>query len=75
MKWLVKKKTKTKRAQPFPVACEENHCGFKQCNDYFAFIANNCLDIKGKIIFSKGFKCHLWIDLGQFCHSTLKMHS
>jgi hypothetical protein len=57
MKWLVKKKLK------FPVACEENHCGFKQCKDYFAFIANNCLDIKGKIIFSNGFKCHMWIDL------------
>jgi hypothetical protein len=37
-----------------------------------SFIAiNNCLDIMGKIVFFMGFKCHLRIDLGQSCRSTL----
>jgi hypothetical protein len=40
------------------------------------FIAlNNCLDIKGKISFSKGFKYHLWIDRKKVYRSTLKMHN
>jgi hypothetical protein len=41
-----------------------------------SFIAlNNCLNIEGKIVFSKGFKCHLWIDQIYFFNLTLKIHS
>jgi hypothetical protein len=41
-----------------------------------SFIAlNNCLNIEGKIVFSKGFKCHLWIDQIYFFNLTLKLQS